>query len=788
MKQSKVEKVVKLIPDVLKETGNYLKDSSNNVFKSVASNNGTIGLVVKIFGQPLIDRYFKKIERNKLSNFGIYTYLEASLTQIATSIEATIPNLNQEYSTDGLIIGFEKAIDVYTSQIESVDYVLFFQPKYHPIVNKVYSIAEEFLLQINIEEKFIKAFRQKYFDEIDVQIVKSFGSELYTKHLKEIEGLIFKDNETRILNDNLELGKIGFKENEVLSYEETFASWQPVSSLYTKLDSLDNKEVEKDVLAREDKLSKIEELIDTYFHQDSGVSIEKVLFVVADFGKGKSVFLKHYTSALTKLYIYDSSKYFPVYFNLRNYKDYQEEHPLGIIGNYLEVKYGIKLTEDYYINKRFFFLIDSLDESGDLNSYNIDRVIASVKKIQNLNPIISKFNRIIITTRPFDDGLRKHLEGHRPFLLLNSEKRPIEYFISLYGFKKSQFNNWLTTSLKNNLPNTSRASGLNKEILSAVEQGTPFDFHNTFSERGIISFNELRRPIFAYMIFQLISNSIEFEKAGKIGIYLSFLNLLTKEAKYVHDVNYKINLVEQFEARNILHSTAAVWLYNRSSWNKSEIKKADICRALEGESSFESDVQILNRYKETNAAEIQFLSHSYFGENNNTLHFQHQSFGEILLAEYYLKILIKYSFDEEFDYESARIKLTIGKPTSQSIEFFVELLVLLRESTEPVENSLEKRKLLFPLLASLATRRSNKTLYCNNLFYTWYSHIKFNDNSSDFPVHSLANWPVNIEKLEKICELSRKILSTDTTLSIQTGEFKTSLFNKEVFLHRLKLP
>ena len=120
------------------------------------------------------------------------------------------------------------------------------------------------------------------------------------------------------------------------------------------------------------------------------------------------------------------------------------------------------------------------------------------------------------------------------------------------------------------------------------------------------------------------------------------------------------------------------------------LKKADICRVLEEKKTNESEREILERYKKEGVTEIEFLSHSYFGEENNELHFQHQSFAEILLAEYYLKVFIKYAIDKKPNIDEARSKLILGEPTAQTIEFFKELLMLLKGSVST--ESTEKRK------------------------------------------------------------------------------------------------
>ncbi|MFK5969937.1 MAG: hypothetical protein QM487_07460 [Candidatus Marithrix sp.] len=107
------------------------------------------------------------------------------------------------------------------------------------------------------------------------------------------------------------------------------------------------------------------------------------------------------------------------------------------------------------------------------------------------------------------------------------------------------------------------------------------------------------------MIFQLIVNEVDFVAVNKIGIYLSFINLLTKEAKYIGDTCYPKNLPKEFEFRNILHATAALWMYKRQQGEQGFLHKADLCQVLDGEDKGENNDEILKRYQDVK--EVQFL-------------------------------------------------------------------------------------------------------------------------------------------------------------------------------------
>lgn len=79
---------------------------------------------------------------------------------------------------------------------------------------------------------------------------------------------MLEDNEVKFLEKMIEDGRIGFKDGENLPYEETFASWKPVSSFK-----------EQDTNVDEDELKPIDELMRKYF--ETGNNLKQVLFVIA---------------------------------------------------------------------------------------------------------------------------------------------------------------------------------------------------------------------------------------------------------------------------------------------------------------------------------------------------------------------------------------------------------------------------------------------------------------------------------------------------------------------------
>lgn len=765
------------IPDIIHNMICWSKEVINDNAKTIVENTGgSIGLILKIFTRPIIDKYEKNQTRKKLENYGSNTYLTASYKQAQSSlnkISDEIPPTTPEI----LSVLINQALD--DSKPDGNIYPVF-QPLYHPLVVSVKQLYCNILKSIHTPSEIIDRFIKDFNENIENSIEIEFGND-YSKHKQDIIECHYEKNELKLLFDTIQLSKIGFEKNEDLKYETTYAEWKRVSEF-------EDFKIANEYIDTEETLVPITQLIEEYF-PDSMDNVNKILFIIADFGKGKSVFMKQYASSLAKQYLSTKEGYFPIYFNLRNYNKTNQETKLGVINDFLLGEYGINIESGYFKNKKYCFLMDSLDESGDLNHYYIDKVISSLKKIQNLDKTQCRSNRLIVTSRPFDNGLKEHLVNHFPFCIKNEENREIECYISLYGFKKEQFNDWIFTALKQAKRKIfdTDVDFVNK-IYHAIDENKSIDIYKTLLSHKTLTSSELRRPIFAYMIYQLIMNNIDILKIGKIGIYLSFLNLLTKDAKHIKDPTYKVSLKEEFEYRNLLHATAALWMFQRHTGKQGFLSKADLCRVLEGKNTYESDQKIITRYQNKGVIEIEFLSHSYFGECNNTLHFQHQSFAEILLAEYYLKIFLRYALDEQLNIDEVKSKLLLGIPTEQTIIFLIDLLhLLLRTSRRSVsKETIEQRKLLFPLCASLSVKKNNN-LFCNELYYEWYKKGKFVENATEYPEELIKEWCIKEEHIKKILELCKQILLSERATIVSQAESRTSLFNEEALLLKSSL-
>lgn len=776
-------RLTNILPNGLKEVIHIIRNlNSEKIAEATTNATSLSGLLIGVFAQPVAEGYLKKKatqkKTEKLRDFGFNIYLEASFE----NAEAVLHQIASELSTE---IDMEKASDLIQKAFEQIlsktnteDYILAFKTKIHPAVRFVRESYIQMMKALDVSEDAISLFENRFNAEIEHRVLEKFGDH-YAEHLKNVEENWLKEVEVEFLKQLKANARIGFKEGEDLEYQLTYARWEDVDK-YNKVNEDLNKSG-AELKELEGNLIPVEDLIEEYFGFETPEKHnEKICFIVSDFGKGKSVFMRQYAARLANEYLSSGgSGPFPIYFNLREYGQFSSTQ-YGVLDDFIQIRHGIKLSDDYFKKKEYVFLVDSLDESGELTRRNINEVIESVKNIQRIDPVKSFRNKLIITSRPFDEGLKNHLTGHKPYFSVEKEdKREIYQFISIYGFKKSQFNDYLIHNIKAS-PNFEeiKATGFAKKVFDAIKKGKPVDIHGQLLEDKTLSITELRRPIFAYTIFQLLLNNVDFRAIGKIGVYLSFLNLLTKEAKHIESKEIEVNLKEEFRFRNILHSTAALWMYERQSGNQGILNKADICRAIKGEIISEDDRQVLEQFTEVN--EIQFFSHSYFGQEGNNLHFQHQSFAEILLAEYYLKIFIKYALDEE-DLEEARIKLMLGEPTQQTMDFLKDLIGALKDSMSDKSSKdiLEKRRLLFPFLASAATKEHNR-IFCNDLYYRWFKQLDIKEGLRQIPDVMLKRWPIGPEEIDKIINLCIGIIESPKELIPVPTTPKSSLFKQEV--------
>lgn len=717
--------------------------------------------------------------------FGFGKYVNAAINQAIKSLSNVSEQTEKIISPEKLGESIIKSFSEGEFQIENYNLVFFTDQ--HPAVKFVKETVLKLMDSTGINDDVKTVFIRDFNQNIESSVIEDFGQNEYKDHLQLIRMKWLKENEIKFLTKMQSLGKIGFADGENMQYQETYGYWEEIK----RIRFLGNEKTETNK-----QLKPIVELIAEYYNnlekinkiREKDHNFDSILFIIADFGKGKSSFIKHHASQLASNYLRTGEGFFPVYFNLNEFSKYPAFHNLGVIGSYLEREFSIQVNDSYYKKKKYIFLIDSLDESGELNAGHIDNVIESIKLIHNIDPANCRDNRIVITSRPFENGLSKHLSSHSPFEQIDEEGDSVAKVICINGFKPEQFNNYVVGALqeywnKNQIDETVLLE-MPRSIYGSIKKKEQIDLYSLLLDHNLLKHSELQRPIFAYMIYSLLKDNIDFKNTGKIGVYISFLNKLTKEAKMKDDSNYNVKLLDEFKFRNLLHNTAALWQFKRQQGDQGFLKKADICRVVEGIDESKSDSEVLSHYSDIDA--IRFLSHSYLGENEDTFHFHHQSFAEILLAEYYLKVFIKFGIEPNSNIEEAKKHLLLGIPTNQTIEFLKGLLELLQYCSEgePTDDIIEKRRLLAPILASLSTSEYSRKLFSERLVARWFEDIniqlKEKENIRQIPNKFLMNWPIQKPEIDRIVNFCIKIIENETNFLFSRGDQEKVLIGKEI--------
>lgn len=744
------------------------KNISHNIDENgeaLLDNAGIAGSVVKLFGQHVIDDYFEQVSEDKLQNFGVKTYIKAAMDCAEFSIkkidiEDEAIKYNKE--TGRILLKSLENINKTTSSLH-----LYLVSSHNPAIQQVKRVYIEHLEYLNLEQERITKF-SKYFNiEIESYIDKAFGKD-YEQHKEDIKIHWLNQNEELLLANMVELKRVGLQENESLGYEQTYGQWCSIESLQSN--SLSQ--------VREENQTNVASLLENLFTTEkSNFFSDCITFIVADFGKGKSVFLKQYSSMLAEEYQKTNSGMIPVYFNLNKYHDkrYDPLKNRGILESFLRSEYKIDIEDEYFSKKEFIFLIDSLDESGDLNK--IHEVIDSIYKINKNAPLNTPTHKIIIASRPIDKELSSAICNFKAKLDNNKHAQ----FISLYGFKSEQFDHWLKTSVLSKLPKNKVNGKEDDSVTELLFSGwlkKDFSAYQELLRNNVLDKEELVKPLFAYILYQLLTNNINIPSNGRVGIYLAFLHYISSQAKFLESNN--ASMKGEYCNRKVLHAISALWCKQRSTGENAVIARDNINFTLLGTKN--PDAQAIKHFNTID--ELKFLSHSYFGDNEQNLHFQHQSFAEILLAEYFLKVFLNEALNDDPNINRTRELLFVGEPTNATMEFFSELVKLLVlgvvEDGDVVTSEIKsKRKLLLPIVGSLSAPIFREKLHNPTL----KSKIFKTKDELHTELDIIEKyWPITKDTVDNLFELANGILLQNNRIHLAPHFDMTPLFSNELVL------
>ncbi|WP_163421232.1 pentapeptide repeat-containing protein [Flagellimonas sp. CMM7] len=596
----------------------------------------------------------------------------------------------------------------------------------------------------------------------------------------------FSDNViiSSYLNKLIDKSSIGFDEDEKIEFQEAFGKWYS-SADYSVYQTIEANRVEDDHfyederldINSEEKLKPIRNLLEDHFEATKKQNHQySFTFLIADFGKGKSVLMNQLASSYAKTLVsseYSLKRTFPIHINLRLASDCLSREA-GLIETYCKRYENFKI-EDLNDFESITFLLDSLDEMNP--EISLTSIIKDILPVLELKGNINSTFRFLIASRPIP-SLEHILKNSRlnHFQQLNLSPKVMDQtpmFIHVFGFKEDQIEKFY--------------QGLGEQY---------FETYRKLIEKKILKLDEFRRPLLNYILFKAVQSGAISPNPAKISIYLSFINLLTIEAKYIGDPdiqNVRISKQQEMHSfrqqaifRSILHGMAVLWSMNKSGLgtsafneNKVQMNKAcleDILLAKDGSQGKKNMARVL----------VAYLSNSYFGLRGENFNFKHQSFAEILLAEYYIKVFLVFVFDKR-DENTLGNYLSIGKPTKVSLTFYRELLNLLKKSI--VENgdnseSIEARRLLSPLITSISIPEPNQ-LYSETLDSIWRTRKNLDhfERAVKYPpIEVLQDWPITQEIIDLIIQLCEKRINHGVMTSNDVVSKTSSRFNELVEL------
>jgi uncharacterized protein YjbI with pentapeptide repeats len=359
-----------------------------------------------------------------------------------------------------------------------------------------------------------------------------------------------------------------------------------------------------------------------------------LLFIGADFGVGKSSFARMFASRLALRFQQRMHGYVPVFISL----DQCSGAPERIV--------------DHLANKNMltgkgpplFIFLDGLDESGPMTPDYIRQFTNHIEDLTRPRKIsLPSGTRFIITSR----------------LILGSMGAIANYirntlggmYLRILPFDAKQIKEWF------------KKLGIN----STYAWASSFDSNQLLKLQ--MSQSEYSKPLYLWMISKLIQDghldpaTLEIP-LGKAGLYLLFMNLVSRTAKPKDTHAHQIMLQNEednereIQARYLLQHLAA---FRNMLPEEQGLTDSILCRHLDA---------CAGTYNKLGG--YQFLALSYFGMRKDHFDFTHQSFKEYLIAEYIVSTLLQAT--AVGTPSTYKVRFCIGE-ISEATAYFVEMLL-----------------------------------------------------------------------------------------------------------------
>ena len=540
---------------------------------------------------------------------------------------------------------------------EPIEYL----PLFEPIENLRRAVENDLWTDGNSKEecdKFVKQFNQNIntisnnpkYQKIFNSYANDYKKYLLTKHLENI----IRGEEFRMTADDPPLNSTYIDPNGAIFDSSAWKSFHNIGK---------------------GRPQSIISCIEKYFNEElykNDYGSYPILFIGADFGIGKTSFIRMYASKLARQFISRGDCRIPIVYPLRECGD-----DLNRVERYMR-DLGFENTQTY--KTPFLIFLDGLDESGLVTSEHIDNVL---RMIQHFYQRLPQNSQIIVTSR-----LILGQKGPIASYIKNKLK---DKYIRLYGFNNPQIDNWFKLIGQHH----------------SYEDAHNFNV-NKLKKIGLDS-QEYSKPLFLWVIARLIRegdlNSDEINSLGRTGLYLQFINRVSKEAKLKGTRHLMIDIERDKElfARHILHKISALRNLMPEEHGLDE-KLLDEC--LIGK-----DKKI---YEKLGGAK--FIALSYFGLKEDHFEFTHRTFKEYLLAEYIIIRIMQLAATGE--YIKNKSDLCIGEISNETAKFIKELLRYIFNLYDDKNDDKLHYRLLYPLFESAANIEIcaplNKELFVNN--------------------------------------------------------------------------
>ena len=500
--------------------------------------------------------------------------------------EKIIPMSNSDEKTFGDIL---KTIN-YDSFLPNTEFVSSFREEIENILrqNGFSNKVDEFAYRFNysIQEEFNRRFLNKDFDALNKP-----------KIYKYIEKAI-KEGDFKMIDDDKELPLKDYyiwHRGSILQYDK----WGEITEEFG-------------------------DSAKSYLFEKLLPVSNNICFIGAEFGVGKSSFMRMIAFELAKKFKSRWEGYIPIFFKLR---DYDFKRLKNHINKSLE---DIKAFDK---NLPVLIILDGLDEFSNFEEFDFTEIEKICYENSNVNVVItSRF----IEKEKMKEIIRRYSSNGT--------------FLRLLTFDEEQVELWLNETKCGLSYDDLKEIGLSKEEISKplylwmIWKLKEFGELDKIMKRKDISRNYARSRI--YMLFMNLVSRGKIKRIGKKEVV---------ESTGVRTFDEKL-------ARRLLRQIASLKnLYDNLT---PEIIK----RELE-----DKDREIFERFGEDT-----FLVLTYFfvkGEKN--VEFIHKSFKEYLLAEYYLECV----------FENKWWKLLVGVPSEETIDFLEGIIEILCNAINDKEDS-----------------------------------------------------------------------------------------------------